>query len=58
MLLLLQVQRKYESANTRAAQAAAEISDLQDKLGKAEDEVVALEGQVSVLETELAKYMD
>lgn len=56
LLLLLQVQRKYEAADSRAASAATCVSDLKAKLGAAEDQIVALEGHVSVLEEELAKY--
>lgn len=53
---VLQMQRKYEAADARAAQAAAELTELQAKLSKAEDEMLALEGQVSILDSELAKY--
>jgi chromosome segregation ATPase len=52
----LQVQRKYEGAESRASSAAAEVEQLSLKLSNAEDEILALEGQISILEQELAKY--
>jgi hypothetical protein len=55
-LLSPQVQRKYEGAESRASSAAAEVQQLSLKLSNAEDEILALEGQVSILEQELAKY--
>lgn len=55
-VLPLQVQRKYEGAESRATAAAAEVRQLTTKLSNAEDEILALEGQISILEQELAKY--
>jgi chromosome segregation ATPase len=52
----IQVQRKYEGAESRASSAAAEVEQLGAKLSNAEDEILALEGQISILEQELAKY--
>ena len=52
----VQMQQKYESADNRAAQAAAQIQDLEDSLDGAEGDVLSLEGQISILERELAKY--
>jgi predicted nucleic acid-binding Zn-ribbon protein len=54
--LSLQVQRKYKGAESRATSAAAEVEQLSHKLSNAEDEILALEGQISILEQELAKY--
>ncbi|WIA30700.1 hypothetical protein OEZ86_000769 [Tetradesmus obliquus] len=51
-----EVQRKYEGAESRATAAAAEVRQLTTKLSNAEDEILALEGQISIPEQELAKY--
>jgi hypothetical protein len=59
LLLLLchmQVQRKLEAAETRAGNAGKRVSELTTQLGGAEDQIVALEGHISVLEEELSKY--
>lgn len=45
----------YESAESRAAAAANEVAALTQKLGVAEDRVVALEGHTSVMEEEIAR---
>ena len=52
----LQVQRKYEAADSRAATAAKRVTDLTSKLSSAEDTIVALEGHISVLVEELGRY--
>jgi chromosome segregation ATPase len=53
--LLLQLQRKLEAADSRAGAAAAQVSELKQQLGRAEDQIVELEGHVCVLEDELAR---
>lgn len=50
------MQRRYEAADSRATAAAAQAEELATKLSNAEDEILALEGQISILEQELAKY--
>jgi len=55
-LSCVQVQRKYEAAESRAASAASRVSELTGQLGGAEDTIVALEGHITLLEEELAKY--
>lgn len=55
-MVYLQVQRKYEAADSRAANAVAEVKDLRQKLSNAEDSIMSLEGQISILEKELARY--
>lgn len=52
----MQVQRKLEAADARASNAGKRVSELTTQLGGAEDQIVALEGHISVLEEELSKY--
>lgn len=54
--LPLQVQRKFEAAEARATSAASHVAELTQQLGGAEDQIVTLEGHISLLEEELAKY--
>lgn len=55
-MLCLQAQRKLEAAESRASTASARVAELTSQLGGAEDQIVALEGHISVMEEELAKY--
>lgn len=52
----MQAQRKLEAAEKRAAAAASQVNDLTEKLGSTQDQLVALEGHVSILEEQLAEY--
>jgi chromosome segregation ATPase len=56
VLCHVQVQRKLEAAESRASTAGKRLSELTTQLGGAEDQIVALEGHISVLEEELSKY--
>lgn len=53
-----QAQRKLEAAESRASSASARVTELTSQLGGAEDQIVALEGHISVMEEELAKYTE
>jgi chromosome segregation ATPase len=52
----VQAHRKLEAAEARAGSASSRVSELTQQLGGAEDQIVALEGHVSVLEEQLAAY--
>ena len=54
--LLLQLQRKLEIAERDLAAAREQHAQLASKLAAKEEEVLALEGQTSVLEEEVAMY--
>lgn len=56
LLLPLQAARKCEAAEARASKAAAEAAELGARLRAAEDEIIALEGQTSILESELQRH--
>lgn len=54
LLRVLQASRRAEAAEARADAASRELRELGAKLAAAEDDVLALEGQVNILEQELA----
>lgn len=56
LLPCVQAHRKLEAAETRAANASSHVTELTQQLGGAEDQIVALEGHISVLEEQLAAY--